>query len=48
MKCKHLEATREYETPELTTVALEAESGMVLCASSVFEDIKEVSPDDEF
>ena len=48
MKCKHFEATYEYDTPELTVVALEAESGMVLCASSVFEDLEFVDPDDEF
>ena len=48
MKRKHLEATYEYKTPELTIVALETESGMVLCVSSVFEDLEFIDPDDEF
>ena len=37
-----------YSAPVMTLVKLEAESGMVLCASSDFEDVPEVDPDDEF
>lgn len=48
MKCKHLEVGQWYKTPELTVVTLETESGMVLCASSGFEDIPELDSDDEF
>lgn len=48
MKCKHFEVSHEYETPVLTVITLEAESGMVLCASSEFEGVPEVDPDDEF
>ena len=39
---------RSYQAPAVTLVTLEAESGMVLCASSDFEDVPEVDPDDEF
>jgi hypothetical protein len=48
MKSKHLIVGWEYKTPVLTVVTLETESGMVLCASSGFEDIPELDSDDEF
>ncbi len=48
MKCKHLEVGQWYMTPELTVVTLETESGMVLCASSYFEDLPELDPDIDF
>ena len=37
-----------YSAPVMTLVKLEAESGMVLCTSSGFEDLPEADPDDEF
>ena len=37
-----------YVAPAVTLVTLEAESGMVLCASSDFEDIPEDDPDTDF
>ena len=37
-----------YNTPVLTVMTLETESGLVLCASSDFEDIPEDDPDAEF
>lgn len=37
-----------YAAPAMTLVTLEAESGMVLCVSSSFEDLPELDPDNEF
>ena len=48
MKCKRLEVSHEYETPVLTVITLEAESGMVLCASSELEGLPEDDPDTDF
>ena len=48
MKYRHIGVSHEYKAPELTVTTLETESGMVLCASSDFEDILNLDPDFEF
>ena len=37
-----------YEAPLMAFLTLEAESSLVLCTSSVFEDLPLLGPDDEF
>ena len=39
---------RSYQAPAVTLVTLEAESGMVLCASSELEGLPEDDPDTDF
>lgn len=48
MKYKQLNVSLEYKAPELTVTTLEAEAGLVLCASTDFELLPELDSDKDF